>query len=305
MQKDEINVSNKIIKVEDLLDIFNKMNEDLEKYRKTYKNEEQVNNTLEFKYQKWTFKDEASSLKFEIGYNDGTEIQYEEYANFITTFNNRIEDIKRVYVHYNLYYRTTIEDGKTEYHHQNITMFIYTNKIEISISIDKTDNKMKELYDLIKNKIDNSPIKYDEIITNKPKITLTIGTVIGFIIATAICVILLIFPTIRTLYSQSFVLYPIFCLFLTFVFGGVIGTNLVDDYYKNLLPEKKYDSSSKKYKDDIDDYTTKSEVLFGKNFHNLENRKKIKETYEEYKKYIRYEVIALIVISIIVIIIGM
>ena len=46
MQKDEINVSNKIIKVEDLLDIFNKMNEDLEKYRKTYKNEEQVNNTL-------------------------------------------------------------------------------------------------------------------------------------------------------------------------------------------------------------------------------------------------------------------
>lgn len=306
MENGDIKVSNKIITSDDLIEIFNKMNEDLEKYLKTFKNEELMNKTLEYGYQKWTFKDNGSKLTFSVEYNDNTEIKYENYINFVTAFKNRIEEIKHIYVHYNLYYDTRNEEKKVnEFHHKNITMYIYTDKIEMHFEQDVNDEKIKDIYNFIKDKIDRAPTKYEEIIKEKSKITLTVGASIGFIVATAICVILLIFPTMRTLYAQSFVLYPILCLFLTFVIGEVIGINMLDGLYKNIVPEKKYESSVKDYRDDINKYTEKSEVLIGKNYNNLEKRTKIKEQYNECKKYIKYEAIALVVISILVIIIGM
>lgn len=54
-----------------------------------------------------------------------------------------------------------------------------------------------------------------------------------------------------------------------------------------------------KYKSDKDSYINSSEVIIGKNVHNLSTRKKIKHLYRDKKKYIKYELIAIAVITLI------
>lgn len=54
MYNDTIKVANKIISDNDLMDIFNKMDEDIRKYNAICKKEEQENIMYEREYQSWT-----------------------------------------------------------------------------------------------------------------------------------------------------------------------------------------------------------------------------------------------------------
>lgn len=47
-----------------------------------------------------------------------------------------------------------------------------------------------------------------------------------------------------------------------------------------------------------------SEILIGKNVHNLDCRTEIMAIYGKYKKYIPYEILALLILSIIVLFLG-
>lgn len=91
--------------------------------------------------------------------------------------------------------------------------------------------------------------------------------------------------------------------------GGIIGSFLLDKYYKKIVPEQKYagyDSNKGMsiYKDDIDKYVTTSEILIGKNVQNLECRPKIKAYKEKYQKWLPYEIGIMLLISILVVLLG-
>ena len=91
---------------------------------------------------------------------------------------------------------------------------------------------------------------------------------------------------------------------IAFLLSGTMSSWKLDDLYKTIIPDKKYINYEKGYKDDIDKYLKTSEILIGKNTHNLENRKQIMKEYNKYKQYLPYEIGVLILLSIIVIFIG-
>lgn len=309
MYNDTIKVANKIISYDDLFDIFSKMQEKLVHYRKISANEEMQNRMLEHHYQKWTFKDEGCSLKFDVNFYDDTNISFDNYNNFISIFHNRLHEIKSIWIRYNLSYSATTMDGKTEYYRQHIYMNIYETKADIEVSLNSSDNKMEDIYELIKNKVLNAPVKYDKVIRKKSMINTVVGLAIGFIPALVISTLLLFVPTIRQVFAASYVLYPICSLVLAFLIGGTIGSTKLDRLYKNITPEQKYagydsDSGKSIYKDDIDKYVETSEILIGKNVDNLQCRKEIIANYDKYKKYIPYEISVMLLLSIITLFLG-
>lgn len=305
MYNDAVKVANKIISYNDLLDIFNKINEDLNNYLKISKSETLKNEPLQYGYQKWSFKDNGSNLKFTINFYDNTEIKFDNYNNFISIFNTRLEEIKTIYVYYYLAYSSTNLEGKLDYHHQSIAMYIYERKIELNISLESNDNKMNDVYEMIKNKIQTAPERYDNIIRNKSSIYWKVGTAIAFIPSIIFCTLLLFIPSLRIIMGKSYVLFPICTEMLTFLLSSMFASMKLDDLYKNIIPKKRYVSYEKGYKDDIDKYLQDSEILIGKNVHNMDDRKEITRIYDKYKKYIPYEIIALVIMSIIVIVIGL
>lgn len=305
MYNDSLKVANKIITYNDLIEIFSKMQEKIVNYQKINKIEEMKNSALDYRYQVWTYKDTGSRLNFQIYFHDNNSIDFDNYDNFITVFNNRLDEIKYISANLSLSYSIQEEGKSSEYYHQGISMMIYEDRMDISTSLSSADDKLTDIYELIKNKIYNAPPKYDEVIKKKGLITTIVTLGIGFIPALIILTLLIFVPTIRNIYSSSYILYPIASVFLAFVIGGTVGNSKLDKCYKCVSPEKKYagfDASSGKsyYKDDVDQYITTSEILIGKNINNLECRKEIKALKEKYKKWIPYELGVMVLISIIV-----
>ena len=305
MYNDSLKVANKIITYDDLIEIFSKMQEKIGNYQKINKIEEMKNSALDYRYQIWTFKDSGSRLYFSIEFQDYNRIEFDNYNNFITVFNNRLDEVKSVSANLSLCYNIQEEGRSSDYYFQSIGMWIYEDRMEISTSLSSADDKLTDIYELIKNKIYNAPPKYDEVIKKKSSITTIVTLGIGFIPALIITTLLIFVPAIRNIYSSSYILYPIASVFLAFVIGGTVGNSKLDKCYKCVSPEKKYagfDASSGKsyYKDDVDQYITTSEILIGKNINNLECRKEIKTLKEKYKKWIPYELGVMVLISIIV-----
>lgn len=309
MYNDKIKVANKIITYDDLYEIFSKMNEKLSYYKKISAQEETNNKMLEYNYQKWSFRDSNSSLSFTVDFHDDTSIKFDNYNNFITIFNSRLDDIKSIYVYFNLSYSKTSQTGKNEYYHQYIHMWIYEYKLDMDIALSSEDNKADDIYELMKNKVLNAKERYDEVVKKKDSIKTTVGIAIGFIPALIISTLLLLVPSIRYAFATSYVLYPICCMILTFSIGIMFGASLLDDLYKNIAPEKKYAGYDSNrgvsiYKDDITSYLERSEILIGKNIDNLKCRKEILERYEKFKKYIPYEIGIMLIISLVVLLLG-
>lgn len=309
MYNDTIKVANKIISYEDLFEIFSKMQEKLLHYQKINDIEEKKNRMLEYNYQNWIFKDNGSRLTFDVNFTDDTSVSFDNYNNFISIFNNRLNEIKYIYVHYAINYTVDLEGQKSEWYNQHINMTIYEDRMDIDVSLSSKDDKINDIYELIKSKILNAPPKYDKVIQKKSTISTVVGLAIGFIPSLIILTLLLFVPAIRQIYAMGYVVFPIASLVLAFIIGGTIGSSVLDKWYSSINPEQKYagyDTTNYKsiYKDDIDSYVKSSEILIGKNVNNLTCRKNIISCYEKYKKYIPYEIGVMILLSIIVLFLG-
>lgn len=307
MYNDTIKVANKIISDSDLLDIFQKMNDCILENTRICREETYQNEKYEREYQHWTVKDFEGKITCTFDFYDDTNITVDNYNNFITLFNNRISEIKDMWIRYSYHY--WIQDGKKQdYVTKHINIYVYEHKMNIDVNLGSEDNKMRDVYELIKEKILASPERYDDVVKNKNSITNKICFAQGVIPSIIICTLLFFVPAIKQLYGMIFLVYPIAVLMLGFVLGNLIFGGKIDSLYSSIEPDKKYagyDSSKRQriYKDDIDSYIEKSEIIIGKNINNIRNRKEIVELKNKYSKYIPKELLVIIILTIIMMII--
>lgn len=308
MYNDTIKVANKIITNTDLEDIFKRMDEKIKENQEICNEEKIQNEKYEREYQHWTTRDFEGDFKCTFNFYDSTNITIDNYPEFTNIFNNRLHEVKDMWVRYG--YRYWIQDGKDQElisHH--INMSIYEERMEIDVSLNSKDNKMDDIYQLIKEKVLRAPKKYDRIIKKKSIITNKINIAQGMIPSLVICSLLALVPEIRQAFATSYVLFPIVVVMLAFLLGNVLFRGKLDRLYSSIAPEKKYAGYNKSnyksiYKDDIDKFIETSEIIIGKNINNIKNRKLIRKLEKKYSGYIPIELIVLLVISIIMIFIG-
>ncbi len=307
MYNDTIKVANKIITYDNLIAIFQKMNEKYEYYMKINQKEEQENEAIDYKYQKWSFKNSASRFKFDVNFYDDTRITFDNYNNFIGIFNNRLPEIKDIYVCFSLSY--SIVDGlKSDYYTQSINLYIYEDKMNCDISLNSSDNKIDDVYQLIKDITLKAPPKYNTTISKRSSIINKICFGYGLIPAIVIMALLCLIEPVREAFKTYYVIFPLGCLGLGYLLGNMLIVGKVNDLYSSLIPEKKYagyvnDSYGYRsvYKDDVEKFTETSEILIGKNADNMKKRKAIRRMEAKYKNYLLPEIAIIIIISLILI----
>ena len=307
MYTESIKSNNKIITYDDIYEIIYKMNEKLEYFLKIYENEKIANEKLNYDYQKWTFKDTSSKLNCRFYLKDGTSFDIDNYNEAMRIFNERIEEVETMFVRLDLNYTKTIENGKNQYYGQHIFLKINENSFEIDSSLASDDMLLEDVYNLISDKVYNAKERYDDVIKKRGLYTNIVGFPIGFVIAFIAAVALYFVPLAKELFQKSYIGFPIITLVISFVLGNMIGGAILNKLYEVIAPKRKYDGYDTKnhvsiYKDDIEEYTRKSEVLIGKNTHNLEIRNKIRAMKDKMKKVILIEIALLVIASIVVII---
>lgn len=307
MHNDTIKVANKIISNNDLNIIFLEMHHKMEVMKNLYQEEVSKNNKLERKDQIWTLNNFEGKFKASINFYDDTRIQTENFEEFINIFTCRLHEIKYLDIAYLYNYNTKSAVEDMQFYHPSIYMYIKEDKIDISVNL--TGDKMNEIYQLIKEKILNAPVKYDRVIKKKISIINKISFAKG-IIPSMIALFLLVFvPTIRELYVMTYVGYPIAALLIGFVIGGTFFSKKIERLYANIAPDKKYagydyNRNIRIYKDDIKNFIETSEIIIGKNSNNIKNRDRIVKMEKKYGKWIPFELLALAILSIVVIIVG-
>ena len=308
MYNDTIKVANKIISESDLMDIFQRMNDEIKENEQICRQETMQNEKYERDYQHWTTKDFQGTIKCTFNFYDDTNITVDNYNAFITVFNNRLHEVKDMWLRYS--YSYWIQNGRDQKMiSQHINMNIYEYKMDIEVNLSSDDKKMDDVYQLIKEKILKAPERYDRVIKKKSSITNKIGFALGMIPSLVICTLLVFVPAIRQIYGMTYVLFPIAVVILAFMIGNTVFGGKLDRLYSTIVPEKKYDhydtsSGRSVYKDDIDKFVGTSEIIIGKNINNINNRKEIVNLEKKYSGYIPTELIALLVLSIIMILVG-
>ena len=306
MYNDTIKAENKIITSESLAQIFQAMVETLKKYLSISEYEEKQNRMYNYEYQNYTFKDEGSRMRMNIDFYDNTNISFDNYDNFISIFYNRTAEIKTINVDFYLNYSIkTPEPNRTNnIYYQSISLYITETKFDISLNLNSQDPKLDEIYKLIKDTILNAPEKYDETIKKRRKITSRVAWAIGFIPGIILPLFLLFFSEIRMLFIE-FYIYPIVAIILSYIIGYTIANAKLDKLFKQIVPEKVYAGHDRNYnsvyKDDVESFIQKSEILIGKNIDHLKIREKINETYKKYKNFIPVELALLVIVTLILI----
>ena len=305
MYTEAIKGNNKIITYDDIYEMIYKMNEKLEYYLKIYENEKIANEKLNYDYQKWTFNNSSSNLSCRFYLKDKTSFDIDNYNEIMKIFNERIEEIETMYVRLDLNYTKTIEGGKNQYYGQHIVLKINENSFEIDSSLASDDVLLEDLYNFISDKIYNAKERYDDVIKKRGLYTNIVGFPIGFAIALIASIALCFVPLIKDLFIKSYVGFPLITIIISLVLGNMIGGISLNKLYEIIAPKRKYDRYDTKnhvsvYKDDIEEFTRHSEVLIGKNTHNLEIRNKISGKKDRTKKIILIEIAILAVASVVV-----
>lgn len=306
MYNDTITTENKIITKEVLDEIFSQINECYTTLKSQFEAEKQYNEKLDYDYQKWTLKHFSSLFTFNINFYDNTDVKFDNYENFVSVFETRLEEIKNINCHFSINYTKYIKNQIDEVYHQSIYMSVSEKNCEFSFNLSSEDPKLDNIYNLIKERIINAPERYDEIIKNKniiiSKATLALGLLPG-----AILTILLIFlPVLGDVIKKGYAVYPFMTIFFGY-FIGMILNNKIQALYDCIIKDKKYagydsDRQRSVYKDDIEAFKSKAEVLIGKNSKNLTYREEIKKMSEDYNKYIPIELLIVLVITLVFIV---
>ena len=308
MYDDTIKVANKIITDKDLMEIFQRMDEELKENIEICKKETLDNEKYEREYQNWTTKDFQGYFHCTFNFYDATDVKVDNYNSFITIFNNRLHEIKNMWISYNYSYWIQHE-GNQNLISQSINMNIYEDKMDISVKLSSEDKKMDDVYQLIKEKILKAPKRYTTIVRKRSLITTKICFAVGMIPALIGVTLLMLVPAVREIFQNAYVLYPFTVLVLAYLVGNMLYGGTMNNLYSTITPEKKYagwDSYKNKgvYKDDVDDFLSKSEIIIGKNIDNVKHRKEIVKLNKKYSKYIPIELIILLVLSIIIAFVG-
>jgi len=305
MYNEAIDFSNKIVSNEDLYRLFEAINNNYNELKKIYEKEVIENERYESAYQKWTLKGFSGSIHTTVNFYDSASISFDDYASFISIYNERLSDIKYIHFSFRLYYYS--QDG--EYISQGVSLDVYEDKINVDFNIKTSDDKMREIYNLIQEIKNNSPERYDRTIKKRGFIISKCGVSVGLVFSIIICTVLIIVESIRNIYASGYVVYPLATLFLGFALGIALFSNLYRSLYKTIIPNQKYvgyNSSSNKsiYKDDVENYINKCEVTIGHNINNIKIREVILEKEKMSTKMIFIELLVILIISIVVLFMG-
>lgn len=275
-----LHIQNRIVTLENLESIFDKIHQEIERSLKTESEEKIANEKLANDYQEWTRKDYNGRMRFVVDFIAGNSITYENYQDFKLILNTRVFSIKRIYLYFSSSYAIQIKGGQTEFISQHINLVITETKMDVDVEISNKDTGMDEIYRYISTIIMQAPEKYDRLIKFKDLINVKVGAAVAFIPVIVLTMGLLFFDVTRKFVLDYYWAFPLVVLLFTVAIGILIGSARTRSIYDKLIPDKKYagyDPNKKQsvYNEDFESYSDSGEVLIGKRAGNMELRERL------------------------------
>ncbi len=286
-------VVNRIITVDDILNVAHYLNESRKKYEKLISEDAEKIGGLEYKDKFYEFfTSEDPKVTYSITYKDNRTIKQYEYDWFL----QNIEDFKniiKVELEYNVHYK---DDGELYGGHKRNHFIITFREEEVRAHVysKNLEAEANRTIDDIMNILYNTPERYNNTIKKRTIRIQTFCLSIGFLLTYILFIALRLFvdlpEQVNTILDNKNVLIIgqwVVALFL----GNLVGNPIMSRWYADLLPKRKYagynrNSHESVYIDNLEDYTGHCEVQIGKFANNGKNRRTIEKVYQITKKIV-------------------
>jgi len=311
----EIEVTNKIIKVNQIFEVISYLEQLRNLYNNLIKQDKEKNKRLPYSEQRGNYMPYGESLpekiQFELEYTDGRRNTQNDFEWFKHELDNP-QYIKKIGIHLSIsfydnydYYNEKIE--------KRLSPSVYINENTAYI-ISHSKNMDEEIYKVttyIKGILCSNEDRYNKIIKNKSLIIYVFTLATGFILSYILILLIFIFrdslKEISNLLFHNNIIFLLFQWVVSPLFSTIFSFNIISSLYEEIVPRKIYDHTTSDYKviykDDVEDYKKYCEVLIGKNTYNEEKRKSIKKIYETCKKIVLIQMVISMIIFIIMAII--
>lgn len=252
--------NDRTISLEPLVEYLEKIDNIIKGYEKTYEEEKQKNEPLQYSYQTWTRKDLMVNTSYDIGRVDGGNVKYSSIHELKNALLYQASSIRNIYL-----YLTVRYNGEKVI---DLNFTIYDHGFKFEYDINEAEQEVQKITDEFIAKIEAMPLKLDRIVKSKNVITMKVGFGMGMIPAIILGVVSLFVPPMFELYRQYFFALPVLMLALGFIFGMFMGGAKLGSSYSKIIPTKYggWDSRTRSsYRvDDMEKFTGEVDVLIGK-----------------------------------------
>ena len=302
----EETIVNKIITVNTILEIANYLNDKYEEYKKLYNEEIQRNQGLSpsgqiFKYRLYS----VSKIEYEITYTDNRRFRQSNYNWFIDNISNNPSSIRRAHIHYYISYSDNSIDTKSHIN-RNISAQVtfYKDKIYLKVDGDNLEEETNNLYNTLINMLENNEERYNKTVKNRTLRIQSFGLSIGFVLSYIIYFILLAnmekLPEIFVQFMNNKYFLIIGQWIVAELIGNVIGYPIIMNFYRNIIPKRKYSHYNKStqksvYIDNLKDFIEHNEVQIDEFADNGRKRILIEKIYKVTSKIVLVQVLLSII----------
>lgn len=296
-----LEISNKVITVEQIKEVAEYIEKTKNYYVKLIKEDKERNNNkylgqASYKYYAYSMP----TAGYKINFSDGRKVETSDIYSFIDSLNEP-QYIERVFMDISVIYTDNEMDEKTR-HYLNTYVTIDETNIHISTS----DENMKEVaynfYSYIRGIFERGEDRYSKVVKNRTFIKSTIGLAVGSILTLVLFFLGLMLKSqgnlaLENLYENGLVLSFLGWLG-AFAFGSILIRPIINNLYKEIEKDHSFSYAKLKNTTFKEEYTKKNEILIGKNVNNLEKRETISWLYNLSKKVIFVRLIISIIIVI-------
>jgi len=306
-------ILNRQIKVEHIIEAA----EFLERYKENWKQkfmlEESRNRDLEWDQKHYTYYNGSADIKYTIAFKDGNTLTETSFEWFTQNLSNP-KIIDNVYFSFSTMFWTQNSGGYSnnsydDYNRIYVNLDFRENNADIDIETTLQENEGRNIYNGLMQIFNKCEFRHDKIIKHKGRIMqfycIAIGTFLTYLAFAGYKLLEMNSPEsipefVTELFSNSLVVVLGQWL-LAFLLGNMFANRAIYNVYKPIIPDTMYmgydyTMNAGRYRDDVQDFKSHSEVHIGKYYDAEARRNKIKSKYGFAKFILFLQLIASVII---------
>ena len=289
----------------------------LEKYKENWNQkfmlEENRNRDLDWNQRNYTYFNGSVEVKYTIAFKDGTTLTETSFDWFVQNLRNA-ETIDYLYFIFTTTFwtknnATYNSNSYDDYNKIHISLDFRENNAEIDVQTTLQENEGRNMYNGLMQIFNKCENRHDKIIKNKGRIIqaycMSVGIFWSYIVL-GLCAFLIMnkpdtIPEFLIEIFDNSLIVVLGQWLIAFLLGNMFAYKSIYNLYEPIIPNTMYmgyDYTMKagRYRDDVQDFKSHSEVHIGKYYDAESRRNKIKSKYSFAKFIVFLQVIASVII---------
>lgn len=304
MEELKIDAINKIISVDAITKILDAIDGADHALKDIADKESAQNEPLLFSKQSFTTESYSFFFSATVKLKNDSEINYRAVRELALFLKTRAFEVRTIYIYAHFTYRERQPERDSIGHSEEIDFVIREDTFGVKYTVNNSA-AVNEAIKVIEQTVDEAPEKMNDAMNDQALTTAKVGLGAGLIPGMLLSCVGFILPQFRVMCGQIPGFFFLVSLVLGATTGILLAARMLEPLYRSIVGKQKYDGYNKKtrqgsYSNDMETYSSTSEVLIGDRVGSMQTRKKLSDYQKRFGRLILPELAVVLIVSAVV-----